>query len=72
MYLNAAKSKVMYLGTKNIGQIYKMRGYILECSDSAKDLGVMEDTQLNLSSQCDVVAKRELILGCKRKNIKVE
>ena len=58
MNFNWEKCKVLYLGIKNAKHKYKMGDTCLESSICEKDLRVLVDSKLNMSQQCDMVAKK--------------
>ena len=64
------KFKVLPLGRNNPKQQYMLRATQLEKSLAEKDLGVLVDTELNMSHQCDLDARRTNgTLGCIRQSI---
>ena len=65
MNFNGEKCKVLHLGRKNQMHHYRMGETCLGSSTCEKDLGVLVDHTLNMSQQCDLVAKKANgILGC--------
>jgi len=55
MRFNAAKCKVLHVGQRNPGYIYRL-GEELECSLLERNLGILVDEKLNVSQQCSLAA----------------
>uniref|UniRef100_A0A674JN28 Reverse transcriptase domain-containing protein n=1 Tax=Terrapene triunguis TaxID=2587831 RepID=A0A674JN28_9SAUR len=65
MKFNKDKCKVLHLRRKNQFHTYRMGRDCLGRSTAERDLGVIVDHKLNMSQQCDAVAKKaNMILGC--------
>lgn len=64
MVFNQAKCKVMHLGHNNPRYAYTMDGVTLSETEEERDLGVMIDSSLKPSTQCEIAAKKaNQILG---------
>uniref|UniRef100_A0A8C3I6M2 Reverse transcriptase domain-containing protein n=1 Tax=Chrysemys picta bellii TaxID=8478 RepID=A0A8C3I6M2_CHRPI len=70
MKFNKDKCKVLHLGRNNQFHTYRMGRDCLGRRMAERDLGVIVDHKLNMSQQCDAVAKKaNMILGCINRSV---
>lgn len=70
MRLNKDKCESLYLGLNSPKQQYRPQCDCLGCSSAENDLGILVDSQLNMSQQCALTAiKANHVLSCISKSI---
>uniref|UniRef100_A0A452HI16 Reverse transcriptase domain-containing protein n=1 Tax=Gopherus agassizii TaxID=38772 RepID=A0A452HI16_9SAUR len=70
MKFNVDKCKVMHIGKNNPNYTYNMMGANLATTSQEKDLGVIVDSSLKMSTQCaEAVKKANRMLGIIKKGI---
>lgn len=66
---NKSKCWIFYLGRVNLGYTYRLGDETLEGSPAKRDLGILLDSNLNISEQCaQEVRKANCILRCIRRH----
>ena len=70
MRFNVGKCKVMHIGAKNPNFKYRLTGSELSVTDQERDLGVLVDSSMKVSTQCAAAVKKaNSMLGIIRKGI---
>ena len=70
MRFNIDKCRVMHVGAKNPNYVYKLMGSELSATNQERDLGVLVDSSMKMSTQCAAAVKKaNSMLGIIRKGI---
>ncbi|XP_059578763.1 RNA-directed DNA polymerase from mobile element jockey isoform X1 [Alligator mississippiensis] len=65
MQFNKEKCKVLHLGRKNVQHTYSLGNDLLGGTEVERDLGVLADSKMNMSRQCDeAIRKANGTLSC--------